>query len=186
MLADYSKHDILTGIKALKIVPVSISYQYESCDQLKARELALSENGEYVKSPGEDFASMKQGIFGYKGKVNFAVGSPIVEEIDLINPDLRPNDQVGEVCRLIDKQIHSHYKLYPNNFIAYDLLEKREEFENQYTTEEKIHFLEYINKQSIVKDVSSSTMQDYLLKIYANPVRISFGKDISITDDNNW
>lgn len=186
MLADYSKHDILTGIKALKIVPVSISYQYESCDQLKARELALSENGEYVKSPGEDFASMKKGIFGYKGKVNLSVGSPIVEEIDLINPDLRPNDQIGEVCRLIDNQIHSHYKLYPNNFIAYDLLEKREEFANQYTTEEKIHFLEYIKKQSIVEDVSPSTMQDYLLRIYANPVRISFGKDISITDDNNW
>jgi len=65
-------------------------------------------------------------------------------------------------------------------------LEKREEFVNQYTPEEKTHFLEYIKKQSVVDDVSPSTMQDYLLKIYANPVRISFGKDISITDDNNW
>lgn len=186
MLADYSKHDILAGIKTLKIVPVSVSYQYESCDQLKARELALSENGEYVKAPGEDFASMKQGIFGYKGKVHLTVGNPIVEEIDSINPDLRPNDKIGEVCRLIDQQIYSHYKLYPNNFIAYDLLEKREEFANQYTPEEKTYFLEYIKKQSVVDDVSPSTMQDYLLRIYANPVRISFGKDISITDDNNW
>ena len=70
MLVDFSKNDILSGFRELKIVPVSISYEYDPCDRLKARELILSENNSYKKSKGEDFESMKQGIFGYKGKVH--------------------------------------------------------------------------------------------------------------------
>ncbi len=185
MLANHAQKDILNGLKKLKIVPVSISYEYESCDQLKAREMVLSEKKEYVKLAGEDFKSMQQGIFGYKGKVNVSIGTPIVDEIDNIDKNLRPNEKIVEVCRLIDQQIYANYKLFENNFIAYDLLENKNEFSSHYSETNKNKFINYIDKQSVIDGIDQAKMRNYLLKIYANPVKTSFGK-ISIAEDNNW
>lgn len=164
----------LSLLKSMNIVPVSISYQYESCDQLKARELAISEQGPYVKQPGEDVASMKQGIFGFKGEVTLTIGTPIVDEIDAISTDLKPNDQIYEVCKLINQQIYQNYYLYHTNFIACDLLDRNQRFADKYTEEQKQDFLQYIDKQSIVKDVPKEKMMDYLLQIYANPVKSAY------------
>ena len=66
---------------------------------------------------------MKQGIFGYKGKVSLVIGKPIIDEIDEIDDSLRNNDKIGEMCKLIDEQIHRNFKLYENNYIAYDMVE---------------------------------------------------------------
>lgn len=68
MLVDFSKNDILSGFRELKIVPVSISYEYDPCDRLKARELILSENNSYKKSKGEDFESIKRASSAIKAK----------------------------------------------------------------------------------------------------------------------
>lgn len=186
MLVDFSKNDILSGFRELKIVPVSISYEYDPCDRLKARELILSENNSYKKRKGEDFESMKQGIFGYKGKVSLVIGKPIIDEIDKIDDSLRNNDKIGEMCKLIDEQIHRNFKLYENNYIAYDMVENSSEFAAHYSREQKEEFLKYIDKQSVIEDAPKDKMVQCLLKMYANPVKTAFGKEITITEDNNW
>lgn len=157
-------------MRKMKITPVTISYEYESCDKMKARELALSEDGPYQKHPGEDFDSIKQGIFGQKGRISLVIGKPLQEELDTVPENLNNNDKLYFVCQLIDKQIYKNYTLFPNNYIAHDLLHQDLAFSSQYTPEEKEKFEGYLQRQSQTSDVSEEKMRENLLKIYATPV----------------
>ena len=161
-------------IRRMNITPLTVSYEYEPCDQLKARELALSENGHYTKRPGEDFDSIKHGIFDPKGQISLVIGKPLNEELDSISRDLNLNEQLDVVCELIDKQIYQNYKLYPNNYIAHDWLNHSQQWTDFYTPEQKESFTQYINRKVCVQDVSKEKMLHYLLRIYANPVDTHF------------
>lgn len=163
------KH-LLETIRKMNITPLTVSYEYESCDKMKARELALSENGPYVKQPGEDFESIKQGIFGQKGRVALTIGQPLGDEIDLVPQNLNNNDKLYFVCQLIDKQIYKNYVLYPNNYIAHDLLYQNKEFAAHYNAEQQSKFEAYLQMQSVTNDVPMEKMRENLLKIYATPV----------------
>ena len=163
------KH-LLETIRKMNITPLRVSYEYESCDKMKARELALSENGPYVKEPGEDFNSIKQGIFGQKGRVALTIGHPLAGELDQVPQNLNNNDKLYFICKLIDKQIYKNYVLYPNNFIAHDLMHQNQEYANRYTLEEKSKFEAYLQMQSQTSDVPEEKMRANLLKIYATPV----------------
>ena len=163
------KH-LLETIRKMNITPLTVSYEYESCDKMKARELALSENGPYVKQPGEDFESIKQGIFGQKGRVALTIGQPLGDEIDLVPQNLNNNDKLYFVCQLIDKQIYKNYVLYPNNYIAHDLMYQNKEFAAHYTAEQQSKFEAYLQMQSVTNDVPMEKMRENLLKIYATPV----------------
>ena len=163
------KH-LLETIRRMNITPLTVSYEYESCDKMKARELALSENGPYVKEPGEDFNSIKQGIFGQKGRVALTIGHPLAGELDQVPQNLNNNDKLYFICKLIDKQIYKNYVLYPNNFIAHDLMHQNQEYANRYTLEEKSKFEAYLQMQSQTSDVPEEKMRANLLKIYATPV----------------
>lgn len=178
--------DVIEILKEMHITPLTVSYEYEPCDQLKARELALSEKGKYVKKPGEDMNSVQQGIFGWKGDVNLVIGKPIDESLDSIDSTLRKNDKLNEVAKIIDQQIYKNYHLFANNYIAYDILEQCREYASFYTEEQRDKFVQYIDKQSIVEDVEPAKMKDYLLKIYANPVKTHYGKATSLKEDNDW
>ena len=162
--------NLVETIRRMNITPVAISYEYESCDKMKARELALSENGPYVKQPGEDFASIKQGIFGQKGRVSLTIGHPICDELDSMPDNLNNNDKLYYVCKLIDKQIYKNYVLYPNNYIAHDLTHQNQEFAAHYNAEQKAKFEAYLQMQSVTSDVPEEKMRENLLKIYATPV----------------
>ena len=163
------KH-LLETIRRMNITPLTVSYEYESCDKMKARELALSENGPYVKEPGEDFNSIKQGIFGQKGRVALTIGHPLADELDQVPENLNNNDKLYYVCKLIDKQIYKNYVLYPNNYIAHDLMHQNQEYANHYTPEEKSKFEAYLQVQSQMSDVPEEKMRTNLLKIYSTPV----------------
>src|SRR5574344_1206034 len=187
MLTYFDEHnDVIETIKKLRITPLTISYEFEPCDQLKARELALSENKKYIKKPGEDFNSICTGICGYKGQVKLVIGNPIIDELDHIPTKLRKNEKINAVCHLIDKQIYQNYQLFPNHYIAYDYLENTDEFAQHYTPEQKKSFIEYIDKQSIVEDVPFDKMKNYLLQIYANPVKTHYGKIQIQQEENDW
>lgn len=160
-------------LKRINLTPVTISYEFEPCDKLKARELALTEEGPYHKQPGEDFESIIQGITGFKGKAQLTIGKPILEELDTISDELNQNDKIYEVCKMVDQQIYQNYKLFPNNFIAFDLIDQSNRFAEKYSTEEKEKFIAYIDKQSVVDGVPKDKMKHYLLRIYANPVTTS-------------
>ena len=162
--------ELIPTIKKLNITPLTISYEYEPCDRLKAREMALSENGPYHKQPGEDFESIKTGIFSPKGHITMIVGTPIQKELDDIPAELNNNDKLYHVCQLIDKQIYQNYHLYPNNYIANDLMHQSEQYAGFYTPEQKEQFVQYLNRKAVVQDVSREKMMHYLLRIYGTPV----------------
>lgn len=172
--------DLIETLRRLQIVPLTISYEYEPCDALKARELALSENGQhYQKYPGEDFDSIKHGIFDQKGRVSLVIGTPIDKELDEIPEDINNNDKLYHVCQLIDHQIYQNYKLYANNYIANDVINQSERYHQFYTEEEKEQFMEYLHRKAKVRDVSEEKMLHYLLKIYSTPVDTHYEKPIN-------
>jgi hypothetical protein len=171
MLTLADPQNAMNKLKRMQITPVTISYQYEPCDQLKARELALSEDAPYIKKDGEDTKSIFEGILGFKGSVHFVIGNPIQQELDIIPHEVSINDKLTVLCELIDNQIYEHYFLYPQNYIAIDIQNNSNKFSNQYSNNEKIDFIKYLNEKSIVQDVSQEKMLKYLLNIYANPVR---------------
>ncbi|MCQ2284124.1 MAG: 1-acyl-sn-glycerol-3-phosphate acyltransferase [Bacteroidales bacterium] len=171
--------DLIATLKRMNITPMAISYEYEPCDQQKAREMALSEDGPYQKRPGEDFDSIKHGIFDQKGHVTLVLGKPLHEELDAIPTDINNNDKLFHVCHLIDRQIYQNYKLYPNNYIANDLMHQSDKYAGFYTPEEKEKFEQYLQRRSVVQDVPKEKMMDYLLKIYGTPVDNHYEKPIN-------
>jgi hypothetical protein len=170
MLTLGNDSNLIETIRKMRFTPVTVSYELEPCDKLKARELAIREHTVYQKRPGEDFESIKQGLFGPKGRVSLAIGKPLDEELDEIPADISNNDKIQQVCQYIDKQIYRDYKLYPNNYIAHDLLHQDETYSDYYTAEEKERFEQYLQMKSQVPDVSVEKMRENLLKIYATPV----------------
>ncbi|MDE5968290.1 MAG: 1-acyl-sn-glycerol-3-phosphate acyltransferase, partial [Muribaculaceae bacterium] len=114
----------VSALAELNIVPVAISYEWETCDRLKARELALRADGTpYVKTPDEDLNSILQGIVEPKGRVHIAVGTPLTaSELSSITANSR-QDFARAVASLIDTQIYALYHLWPTNYAAVDLKE---------------------------------------------------------------
>ena len=161
--------NLIETIRRMNITPLTVSYEIEPCDKLKARELAISEHTVYQKQPGEDFNSIKQGIFGQKGRISLAIGKPIDKELDAIPENISNNEKINLVCQIIDRQIYRNYTLY-QNYIAHDLLYQNEDFHDHYSDDEKTAFVNYLQTKSQVPDVSFEKMHEYLLKIYANPV----------------
>ena len=181
MLTLGNRDNLIDFLRRMKITPVTVSYEIEPCDKLKARELAVSEHAVYHKKPGEDFESIKQGIFGPKGRISLTIGTPIDKELDTIPTDISNNDQLQYVCQLVDKQIYKNYTLFPNNYIAHDLLHQNEDYSEFYTPEEKTAFEQYLQMKSRVEDVSEEKMRENLLKIYATPVDNHYK---TITEEN--
>jgi hypothetical protein len=166
--------NIYDSIYELNLVPLTISYEFEPCDQMKARELILTgSNKKYVKAPDEDFKSMSTGIFAYKSRVHLQFGEPVNDSMDksLVFPN--DNEKIQYICSLIDKQMYQNYRLWPNNYIAYDILTNSMEFQNHYSEFSKRDFIKHIRKQANVDDVSYAKMKQMLYTIYANPVKTS-------------
>ncbi|GHU95672.1 glycerol acyltransferase [Bacteroidia bacterium] len=163
------------AIAQLNIVPVAISYQWESCDLLKALELYQSKFGKYVKKPNEDLNSILTGITGSKGDVHISVGTPLTEN-DLAPLAGLPNNKFNmQVASLIDKQIYKHYKLSCNNYIAHDIREQNRQYAQHYTEEEKQLFVQHYNKAMHADVEDKNIFGDILLGIYANPVDSALG-----------
>lgn len=173
MLAMDSQLNPLEMIRNINLTPLTISYEYEPCDKLKARELALSEASPYHKKQGEDFNSILQGIMGFKGRVQLTIGKTIKDELDTIPDELNQNDKIYKICKMVDQQIYQNYKLFPNNYIAFDLIDQHNIFAEKYSSEEKEKFIAYLDHQAVVDDVPKEKMMHYLLHIYANPVTTS-------------
>jgi len=162
--------DILDYFAKLKIVPVAMSYEFDPTDMLKMPEvLAKRMKEDYKKSANEDFNSIMQGAMGQKGRIKINAGEILTKaDFDEIRTkDLSINDQLKEVATLIDRAIYRNYKLWPSNYIAYDLLKNEEKFINKYTQKEKRQFDRRISRRVDVKNPLA--LNSYLL-MYANPV----------------
>ncbi len=146
------------------IVPVSISYEYDPCDQAKAREVfEKAQSGEYKKTEHEDVISIAKGIAGFKGNVHLSFGEPLRGEFA----------NAEEVTEELDRQINENYVLHPSNCIAYEMLEKK--LPNVKVGKENINFLEgewREQREKFREQIATCNTRylETLLRAYANPV----------------
>ncbi|NPA68676.1 MAG: acyltransferase [Chlorobi bacterium] len=159
------------NIKALNIVPLSISYEFEPNDALKVKELLNTVNGKYEKAPGEDINSIIDGTCGYKGRIHIAICKPVNNKLETLKKIQKTNDKVTKLGEFIDNEIYDNYKLFPNNYIAYDILNNTNKFSGKYSENEKIKFIKHKENRLKKASINSKKADNLFLKIYANPVK---------------
>lgn len=161
------------NFKDLHIMPLAISYEWEPCDALKTQELYTKTLGEYVKTPEADMNSMLTGLSAYKGRVHFHIDRLTDEELDNLNALPTNGDRIEALAAIIDSKIHKNFKLWPNNYIAYDLLHSVNKFTKYYTQEEKENFIRIMTQKMDKLEGNISMLNNIFLAIYANPVKNS-------------
>ena len=168
-----TKHNLIE----LNILPVSISYEYDPNDYLKAREFLLKRRDpDFQKSQRDDLFSMETGLLSHKGRVHFHIGECINQGLDECLCDTRAL-AVKEATQLIDKRIHRGYYFLPINYMAYDLLYGTHRFEDRYTTGDVEKFEKYISGQLAkvdepqITDEERAYMREMILTMYSNPVK---------------
>jgi 1-acyl-sn-glycerol-3-phosphate acyltransferase len=162
--------DKIKALADLHIVPVSISYEWESCDILKALELYESQYTKYTKKPGEDLNSILTGIIQYKGQVHIEICQPI-SKADLSSLEsLTKNEYHKAVASLIGSRIHTAYRLYPNNYIAHDIRYGNTRYQDMYTVEQRLAFEHHLSKLDKYDTCDMEQLRDIFLGIYSNPV----------------
>ena len=169
------------ALKALNLVPVAFSYEYDPCDYLKALELLQKARGTYRKEEKiSDLLSMKTGLTGYKGRIHVAIGESIGELLDQHEAELSgrsKNDQFRAVAEMIDEAIFARYRFYPCNYIAYDLLHGTVRREGLYSKRERLKFELYLeDRLDMLREFKETKgerdfLYTKLLEMYANPLK---------------
>lgn len=160
-------------LKSLNIAPLSISYEYDPCDYLKAQEFQQKrDNPDFKKSREDDLKNMQTGIFGYKGQVHYQVAPCINEWIDEMST-LPKGEFFSAVAQRMDADIFRNYRLYPGNYVAADLLESNTRFASHYTEEQKQQFEKYVQSRIALVELpnpDTAYLRERILEMYANPV----------------
>ena len=174
MLVMGGEGTILQRLREMNVHPLSISYEYDPCDYLKAQEFQQKrDDAAFKKSQADDLKNMQIGIFGMKGHVHFQANGCINVELDKLDDSLPKQELFARISALIDRRIHAGYKLYPNNYVAHDLLYAEQRFTEHYTEADRQRFSEYLEGQLQKielphKDVPF--LREKLLLMYANPL----------------
>lgn len=160
-------------LKSLNITPLTISYEYDPCDFLKAKEFQQKrDDASYKKSQQADLDNMQTGIFGKKGHVVYRIAPPINTWIDKY-ASLPKGEFFKAVAERIDKAIHQGYELFANNYIALDLLHKSTDYTTHYTETEKASFETYLEQRIALIDLPNKDeifLRERILTMYANPL----------------
>jgi len=161
--------NLMEYFKKLKIVPVSISYEYDPTDALKMPQLMAEANDEvYIKDKNEDFMTLLSGIMGQKKRIHIHVGDVLDTELDDISAEFdNSNKQIQALAQAIDDSILASYKLWPTNYIAYDILNNTTKYAHLYTDKEKSLFE---RRLEIRIDENNPIEMQGFLAMYANPV----------------
>ena len=164
---------IIDRLKQLHLVPLAISYEYDPCDYLKAAELqARRDNPSWQKGPMDDVTSMQTGIMGYKGYIHYQCADCIDSYLDTIPADTPKTELFRLIADHIDRQIFAGYRLYPNNYVALDLLHGDSTHADHYTAEDKAQFEAYLKGQLDkieMEGKDDAYLREQMLKMYANP-----------------
>lgn len=178
MLALGGPGRMVENLVALNILPVAISYEFDPNDYLKAREFLLKHRDpNFKKSKHDDLFSMETGLLQFKGRVHFGLSQCITPEIEKIPADTPKGEVARSVCALVDNAIHSHYLIYPINYVAYDNLFGSDRYSGHYTPDEEAAVMEYIEGQLDKVDVDNITaderefMRHKMYEMYANPLK---------------
>ena len=172
MLDMSGEADFQKNFEELNIIPMSISYEIEPCDILKAREILISRTQKYVKAEGEDFNSIMVGIMQQKGNVHLHIGKPLTSEEIAEAAKCDKNDRYQLIRHAVDVRVIQGYKLWPNNYIAYDILNATDKYSSNYTSEDKQKFVGYMENQlgTVEPELNKDELREVFLGIYANPV----------------
>lgn len=172
MLAMGGEGDIIDRLKDMNIVPLSISYEFDPCDYLKAKEFQQKrDNPDFKKSQQDDLDNMSIGIYGFKGHIHYHTAPCINEWLDTIDRSTPKTEIFGMIAKHIDKGIHSNYMLYPCNYIAMDELTGSDS-SDKYTAEDKAFFEKYLAGQIAKIDLPNKDeafLRERILTMYANP-----------------
>ena len=162
--------DKIKALADLNIAPIAVSYEWEPCDILKALELYESQYTRYTKKPGEDLNSILTGIMQKKGRVHFELCQPI-SRAELAAFEQQTNNEYHKsVAKLIDSRINTAYRLYPNNYIAHDLLYGNTKYSGMYTEAEYDTFVKRLSKLDQYDTCDIERLKEIFISIYANPV----------------
>jgi 1-acyl-sn-glycerol-3-phosphate acyltransferase len=163
------EENLMDYFKKLKVVPVSISYEYDPTDALKMPQLMAEANNEiYIKEKNEDFMTLLSGIMGQKKRIHIHVGDILDKELDVIATEFdNTNKQIQALAQVIDESILMSYKLWPTNYIAYDILYKTNKYSSCYSDTEKSLFERRLEMRI---DGNNPAEVEGLLNMYANPV----------------
>lgn len=170
--------DKINTLAELHILPISVSYEWEPCDIEKVLERYQKDlNGSYQKKQGEDVHSILSGILQPKGRVHFEICTEVDPSELMAFQNRTQNEYHQQVAQLIDRRICAHYRLWPNNYIAHDLLYGQNAYSRLYTSEQKALFEQRIEDllqaahQTLGDDLDEEKLQEMFLEIYANPVK---------------
>lgn len=170
MLNMSNKGGISDGFNELNIVPVSISYEIEPCALAKLKELIKKEHYGQMKTSKDDLKSMSMGMFQPKNRIRFAFGDPIETHFSQAQNNEERNAYIHDIAEIIDAQIYKNFKLWPNNYVAYDMLMQEHRFKDRYTSEEQKAFEMMVEQALVNIDYPITDIQERFLKVYANPV----------------
>lgn len=167
--------DFTTNFEELNIVPLSISYEYEPCDILKARERLISRTQKYVKGSREDLISIMTGIEQQKGNIHLNIGSPLTHDEIEAASYCNKNDRYQAIRHAVDVRIIEGYRLWKTNYIGYDMVNHTFKYRDKYTPEDVAQFTDYVEHQldKVEQSLCRADLRDIFLRIYANPV-VSF------------
>lgn len=178
MLALGGEGSFMDRLKEINLMPVSISYEYDPNDYLKAREFLLKRrNPDFKKSQRDDLFSMETGLLQFKGHVHFQLTPRINSRIDQLGEFRDNNTAAKYVGCLIDQAIHRSYEIFPINYIAFDMLHNTTRFSSKYNPEQKEEVREYFEGQLNKVDISDVTpeerefLMEMMLVMYANPLK---------------
>ncbi len=151
---------------------MSISYEYEPCDILKARELVISKKRKYVKAEGEDLNSIMVGITQQKGNIHLNIGKPLTEDEIAEAAKCDKNDRYQLIRHAVDLRVIDGYKLWKNNYVAFDIVNNSFKYSHLYDPCDVEKFVTYMEHQveTVEKDINKEDLRRIFLDIYANPV----------------
>lgn len=172
MLDMSGQGDFQQNFEELNIIPMSISYEFEPCDILKAREIVISRTQKYVKAEGEDLNSIMVGIMQQKGNIHLNIGTPLTSEEIAEAAKCDKNDRYQLIRHAVDVRVIEGYKLWKNNYVAFDILNNTDKYSSEYQAEDKEKFVAYMEHQlgTVEPELNRDELREVFLGIYANPV----------------
>ena len=165
-----NEKSFVDGFRELRIVPLSISYEIEPCGISKVDELYKKETEGFTKTPADDFKSMAYGLLNSKGRVHFSFGRPMKAAVNEMDKREQVSEKIEALADYIDQRIYRNYKLWPNNFIAVDLLRGENKYSDEYTSEQSDKFILMLNGALETIKGDAARIREMFLQMYANPV----------------
>ena len=172
MLNMSNDQEFVPGFEELRIVPMSIAYEIEPCGNEKVAELLKRQaDPDFHKSEKDDLLSMVSGLKNQKGRIQIQFGAPINSEaLKSLPKEGNINDRLKRLADYMDKQIYTNYRLFPNNYIAYDLYYNCNKYVDKYSTDEQRLFIELTHQRLKLVNEDRAEAMELWLKMYSMPV----------------